>query len=122
MRFNCDREGCGYSLEITPDSAISVSKEEICHLIEKVEEHKLDVCPRCGDRLLNDIDYKQTIGILKFMKSPPVRFINWIGRKFHMKRNRISFKSVNGEISVEYQELNRDGNGEAEGIHTRGRS
>jgi len=80
--FKCDNETCDW-----------VSSPNI------IKEHyflwRNFPCPKCGSNIFTDTDWISVLALNMIMGNPIIRFINWIGKKFNLKKT--TFKvNMNG--------------------------
>jgi predicted nucleic-acid-binding Zn-ribbon protein len=87
--IKCDTPGCDYKKDVD---------------IQHVEVYLAIKCPKCGAPLLTVEDWNTMVIINKILAFPPTRFINWVGKKLHLKKNKYKV-NFNGTGNVTYEEV-----------------
>jgi predicted RNA-binding Zn-ribbon protein involved in translation (DUF1610 family) len=79
--MKCDNPQCGF----TTPTHITTAKQMSLWIGRP--------CPQCGENLLTEKDYKTFVIVENFLRSPPVRFFNWIGKLLHWKTTKVTIST-----------------------------
>ena len=86
--IKCDAVGCGFRIDVD---------------INNLEDWRNKPCPVCGSNLLTDKDWDASVSLDKALNFWPIRFIEWLFKKFHMKE-RLYKIEMNGSGNMEFVE------------------